>query len=343
MNFLFINNNSKSQILGTLSHLIVGSCILVYLSYTIVKESNYYDQQCYEIRQIHSDLDTKLLNVDVEDFMEPKTLIVKSIQEDEEILKSEKFNKLFFIETHMDEMRILDNPRIACSIESAARVNQDARIYLFFLTNSTRVVLKYSEQVKILLSYDNINIRFLNIYEFSKGTDLEDLIGNDSILKSKYPIEHMADVMRALILSKYSGIYLDLDVLSVVPLAMINYENFACPESINRITNAVIRVNEQGRKVMKLYVKKLSISYNSNGYSDNGPKLFSESIKEFCNGTDLKTIESENVMNSQFYQLANATQSTMVDTRSSMNRMAQIMSSKGSMIPNHISFIFGTK
>ncbi|CAG9806897.1 unnamed protein product [Chironomus riparius] len=133
--------------------------------------------------------------------MEPKTLIVKSIQEDEEILKSEKFNKLFFIETHMDEMRILDNPRIACSIESAARVNQDARIYLFFLTNSSRVVLKYSEQVKILLSYDNIYIRFLNIYEFSKGTDLEDLKANDIILNSKYPIEHMADVMRALILS----------------------------------------------------------------------------------------------------------------------------------------------
>ena len=65
----------------------------------------------------------------------------------------------------------------------------------------------------------------------------------------------MADVMRVLILSKYSGTYLDLDVLSLVPLAKINYESFACPESINRITNAVIRVDKQGQKVMNLYLK----------------------------------------------------------------------------------------
>lgn len=84
---------------------------------------------------------------------------------------------------------------------------------------------------------------------------MENLIANDTILNSKYPIEHMADVMRVLILSKYSGIYLDLDVLSLVPLANISYENFACPESINRITNAVIRVNQQGQKVMNLYLQ----------------------------------------------------------------------------------------
>jgi len=64
----------------------------------------------------------------------------------------------------------------------------------------------------------------------------------------------MADVMRVMILSKYYGTYLDLDIFSLVPLAKINYTNFACPESINRITNAVIRINSQGQKVMNLYL-----------------------------------------------------------------------------------------
>ena len=119
MNFLSVQNKSKSIISVMLDYLIIGSCILVYLSNTIVKNSNYYDQQNYDIRLIHSHLDVALLNVKVKDFFEARALIIKNIQEDEEILKSENYKKLFFIETHMDEVRIIDNPRIACSIESA--------------------------------------------------------------------------------------------------------------------------------------------------------------------------------------------------------------------------------
>ena len=129
------------------------------------------------------------------------------------------------------------------------------RIYLILTTNSTQVLLKYSELAKVLVSYENIHIKFLNIYEFSKGTILENLIASDAILKSKFSIEHMADVMRVLILSKYSGTYLDLDIFSIVPLSVINRVNFACPESLNRITNAVINVDKRGQKIMNLYLE----------------------------------------------------------------------------------------
>ncbi|XP_070507612.1 alpha-1,4-N-acetylglucosaminyltransferase-like isoform X1 [Chironomus tepperi] len=269
-----------------LAYSFIAICFLFYLSYTVFQNSNYED-----IPIIQSNFDVGLYNDEIVDFLEPKTLVIKNINEDESILKSENIKKLFFIETHMEEVRIFDNPRIACTVESAASINPDVRIYLILLTNSTRVVLKYSELARVILSFDNIHIRFLNIYDFSKGTDLEGLIANNTILRSKFPIEHMADVMRAMVLSKYSGTYLDLDVLSLVPLDKIEYESFACPESINRITNAVIRITDRVKKVFELYLKKLNVSYDPIQYSDNGPKLFSESIKAFCNGTDLKTNE----------------------------------------------------
>jgi lactosylceramide 4-alpha-galactosyltransferase len=117
------------------------------------------------------------------------------------------------------------------------------------------MTLKYSDIAKVLFSYDNIHIRYLNIYEFSKGTVLEDLIANNTILRSKYPVEHMADVIRVLILNKYGGTYLDLDVLSLVPLTVINRENFACPEGNNIVTNAVIDIGRKEHEVMQAYLQ----------------------------------------------------------------------------------------
>lgn len=108
---------------------------------------------------------------------------------------------------------------------------------------------------KVLLSYENIHIKYLNPYEFSKGTAIEGLIKSDKILSSKYSIAHMADAMRVLTLDKYAGLYLDLDVFSLVPLSVINQVNIACPEGKNIITNAVIYIDKKGQKVMDYYLK----------------------------------------------------------------------------------------
>lgn len=129
MNFLFTQNKSKSFISIFLDHLIIGSCIFIYISYTVVKNSNYEEQK----RLTHSHLDIGLLNNNVKEFLEPRTLIVKNIVEDEEILKSENIKKIFFIETHMDEVRIMDKPRIACSIESAGK-NDSSKNYILKFT-----------------------------------------------------------------------------------------------------------------------------------------------------------------------------------------------------------------
>ena len=44
---------------------------------------------------------------------------LKNLQKDENILTNKGFNKIFFIETHLDSVRKLESARQACSVESA--------------------------------------------------------------------------------------------------------------------------------------------------------------------------------------------------------------------------------
>lgn len=49
----------------------------------------------------------------------PITFKLKNLQNDENILKDKNVKKIFFIETHLDLFRKIENPRQACSVESA--------------------------------------------------------------------------------------------------------------------------------------------------------------------------------------------------------------------------------
>ncbi|KAL7014068.1 hypothetical protein ACKWTF_015723 [Chironomus riparius] len=218
----------------------------------------------------------------IEKFLEPKFIAIGNILDDDESLMSDLNQNIFLLETHMDEVRILDNARQACSVESA-----DAKISFILTTNSSGISLKYTDIAHALLSYENIHIRYLNPHEFSKGTVIEHLVESNAVLSSKYPIEHMADVMRVLLLYKYTGLYLDLDIFSLTSLVSLNYTNFACPEDVNIITNAVLNVDKNGRKVMELYLHKLNSSYDGSSWGVNGLAMLSVSIRSFCNNKNI--------------------------------------------------------
>ena len=65
----------------------------------------------------------------------------------------------------------------------------------------------------------------------------------------------MSDAMRTLILSKYPGLYLDLDVLSLVNSSKIEYSNYACAQEKNLLGNAVIHIDNKGLKVFDLNLR----------------------------------------------------------------------------------------
>lgn len=84
-------------------------------------------------------------------------------------------------------------------------MNPDAEIYFIFATNSDGVNIKFTELVYQLKKYSNIQLSYINPFELSKGTPAEKFFKEKRMEKSAFKIEHMADVLRILILNKFGG------------------------------------------------------------------------------------------------------------------------------------------
>jgi lactosylceramide 4-alpha-galactosyltransferase len=172
--------------------------------------------------------------------------------DDQEMVKNSSKTQIFLLETHMEMERSLLDPGQACSVESAALTNPDADINLIFATNSDSINLKFNELIYQLKHYSNIHLTYVNPFELSKGTPAEKFFREERMKKSVFPIEHMADVLRILILNEFGGQYLDLDVFSLKPLSKIGRKNFACVESQDVICNGIMNfdTDENGGKAI---------------------------------------------------------------------------------------------
>lgn len=129
-------------------------------------------------------------------------------------------------------------------------MNTNATIYVTFLTPLHHVDLRESLNIEILREYPNVKFKYVNIKEFAKDTPLYEWISSDKLSNSKYVVSHTSDVLRYLLLYKYSGLYLDLDVIVISPYGRINLENFACFESDEFVNGAVLKLSgESGREI----------------------------------------------------------------------------------------------
>ncbi|KAG5667862.1 hypothetical protein PVAND_015831 [Polypedilum vanderplanki] len=224
----------------------------------------------------------------VDKFAIEKTHQIENYLIDEEKLKNSNSQQIFFLETYLDSVRSIDNPRQVCSIEAAARMNPDMEIYFYFFTNSTSLVLKYTKFLNILHSYSNIKIRYVNILEFINGTKIENFFKTDRVGKSPYRIEHTSDILRLLVLYKFGGLYLDLDVVSFYPVKLINKRNFICLEGDNLFANCILKFDrEDGKKYIESYFDQLEKTYNPDAWTGIGNTLISQVFLTFCNSTEL--------------------------------------------------------
>lgn len=130
-----------------------------------------------------------------------------------------------------------------------------ASIFVIFLTPTHFVNLKNSTFVEILRQHRNVKLRFVNIKDFTKHTPLERWIQSDELSNSKYVVSHTSDVLRYLLLYKYSGLYLDMDVIVTSPYKHINFENFACSEGDSYLNGAVLKLtSNSGRKLAETFL-----------------------------------------------------------------------------------------
>lgn len=195
-------------------------------------------------------------------------LINENIQ-DENVIGGKS---IYFIETHNNGVRNLDSHQ-ACSIESAgeSHIKQslnlsksiqenilaiaypEKKVFVLFLTQAKEVYLNKTLLVVSLLQYENIYFKFLNLRDFSKGTPLESFILSEKLQTSKFVLSHTSDVVRYLILWKYGGTYLDLDVIVV---KHVDLSNYACSEDEYYVNGAILNFDtKRGREIASLCIE----------------------------------------------------------------------------------------
>lgn len=195
---------------------------------------------------------------------------------------------VLFVETRLDVKNIEFSNRVACSIESAARLNPERNVILFYAHQERLKALKISPVLDAMFSYSNVFLFYANLTKISVGSPMEEVMRTNGLRKSKFPVEHLSDAARLLLLWKYGGTYLDSDVIvrrnfDTVP------SNFVCME-IKGIPGGVLSLNHEkdGLEIIQELMKEFAETYNPNEWAACGPHIITRVSKRLC-GTNILT------------------------------------------------------
>lgn len=136
-------------------------------------------------------------------------------------------------------------------------MNPDREIY--FLVTAPVDFNDYpaNDFIRALQTYPNIHFKYFDVIDITDKTPLDEWIHNATLFQSYFIDVHVSDVYRLVILWRYQGIYLDLDMLVLENLDNIP-TNLVCVESeVNhQVGTAIFSVNgELGREIIELCLK----------------------------------------------------------------------------------------
>ncbi|XP_076170548.1 lactosylceramide 4-alpha-galactosyltransferase isoform X2 [Ptiloglossa arizonensis] len=189
---------------------------------------------------------------------------------------------IFFHETScFDDNSLTLNVRQACAVESAAKMNPNTNVYLFFVSVS-KINDRSKEIFNRLQTYPNIKIRRIYPEKYVKNTPLELWYKSSVLRKSRWPRSHMSDILRYLTLWKYGGIYLDLDV--IVTTSLESLTNFVGAEDKNNVAAGVMGFDATalGRRVADACIRDLKTNFRGNVWGNNGPGVITRTLKNIC-------------------------------------------------------------
>ena len=152
-------------------------------------------------------------------------------------------------------------------------MNPDHEVFVLF---TSQVGFRNTTVLPIidsLLSYPNVHINYLNLTQYAEHTPLDKWMKTGELFRSMYVNSHTSDILRYLSLWKYSGTYLDLDIVMLKPLNTLK-PNFAGAESDNFVAAGIINLEgATGHEIADMCVKDLLENFNGNDWVRNFFKL----------------------------------------------------------------------
>ncbi|KAL7036377.1 hypothetical protein ACKWTF_008790 [Chironomus riparius] len=195
---------------------------------------------------------------------------------------------IYFMETH-NSIDHQITAREACAIESAAFMNPDEKIVVLFLTPDDHIRLKSWDDFKPILSYKNVHLKYITMKEFTKDTKIEKWLKTEALKSSKYIVSHTSDILRYVLLYKYSGVYLDLDVITVDSLKNLDLPNYACYHVDGGVINSGIMKlsGKEGKKFADMMINEIVDNYDGSEYNNLGPAVITKTVKKYCDVQNL--------------------------------------------------------
>lgn len=137
-----------------------------------------------------------------------------SLPDSFDVINLEEKN-IFFVETSCEGGI---NSRQACAVESAARQNPEWQINLIFAGPVSAQKL-HNSVLSNLVAMRNVKASRTHLSRLV--TETSTLEVKELLQRSKYRVSHASDVYRYLILYRYPGVYLDLDMIVARPFGTL--------------------------------------------------------------------------------------------------------------------------
>lgn len=164
--------------------------------------------------------------------------------------------------------------REACAIESAARQNPEWTVFYLSLEDTT---CRYMD--KLTSRIHNVQHRTSSPEKIFRDTIMSDWYLSGIWTTSPYKVMHLSDALRLVLLWKYGGVYVDLDV--VVLGSFDEVRNSVCRELFPDVGNAVMAF-DKGHPFLLHCMRELANSYRPMDYPYNGPRLLDRVLCELC-------------------------------------------------------------
>ncbi|XP_041035238.1 alpha-1,4-N-acetylglucosaminyltransferase-like [Carcharodon carcharias] len=186
---------------------------------------------------------------------------------------------IMFVET---SDKVEPTPLAACSVESAARLHPDKRVY-FFMKGFNGKLSQYPQPnytgIPLLSAISNVVLLPLNLTELFENTPLHEWHQKVNPDLEMYWLHVLADGCRLALLWKYSGVYLDTDIISMKSLPFIN---FTALEDGNFFNNGAMGFNVKHHPFMLECMKDFVANYTGHIWGYQGPKLITRVLKRWC-------------------------------------------------------------
>ncbi|KAJ2954140.1 hypothetical protein O0L34_g2365 [Tuta absoluta] len=191
-----------------------------------------------------------------------------------------KKKTIFFIETScLGGLKT----KLACSVESAATANPNWYILVLF-AGPLKPTFKNSKTYKALLRIPNVYFYKIDTEAFAKGTPLEDIFTTNFLKKSLYPVGHASDFMKLLVMYKFGGVYLDLDVVVMNSFDSLP-SNFIALQDVDDTASGILAVakDDVGRNFIDLTMRDLAENFTLTGWNGNANDVYSRTLEKMCN------------------------------------------------------------